>query len=320
MKYKQLLLNSVLCIATAFFTLWIHDTFLQKPVVAEGDDSSVSASYAGFHPGAVMMPFDFSEASEAALPAVVHIRASIKRRSADNAQPKKNNEVEDMFQNFFGIKPNVLPEQRASGSGVIVTPDGYIVTNNHVIVSNIDGAVADEISVTMSDHTTYKATVVGRDVQTDLAVIKIDASKLPAISFGNSDLVKTGQWALAVGYPLGLDATVTAGIISGIGRSINNDSKQNNTTGGDYIQTDAVINTGSSGGALVSAEGKLIGINAAILSTNGMYAGYGFAIPVNLVRKVVAEFIKTSDLKYTEPVKSSTAQKQLAERNSFAQS
>ncbi|MET0463437.1 MAG: trypsin-like peptidase domain-containing protein [Chitinophagaceae bacterium] len=297
MKYKQLLINSLLCMATAFLTLYLHEHIFLKERINETVEQEPVAIYTGLHTGQVMMPFDFTEASEAALPAVVHIKASISKRSADNAQPQKKNDVENMFENFFGVRPNVLPEQRASGSGVIVTANGYIVTNNHVLVSDLDGKLADEVTVTLADHTTYKATIIGRDAQTDLAVLKIAANDLPVISMGNADLVKTGQWALAVGYPLGLDATVTAGIISGKGRLIGINTKYSNNPIEDFIQTDAVINTGNSGGALVSADGKLIGINAAILSPNGSYAGYGFAIPVNLVRKVIAEFIKTRDAK-----------------------
>lgn len=308
MKYKQLLVNSILCMVTAFFTLWMHDLFSSSAEVTRQAPLDSSVAYAGFRPERVMMPFDFTEASEAALPSVVHIKSAIRKRSNDKPQPKTNNEVENMFEQFFGVKPNVLPEQRASGSGVIIRSDGYIITNNHVIVSDIDGALADEINVTLANKTTHRATVVGRDARTDLAVLKIDANNLPVISFGNSDQVKTGQWALAVGYPLSLDATVTAGIVSGKGRSIGINMKNSNDPVEDFIQTDAVINSGSSGGALVSADGKLIGINAAMLSANGTYAGYGFAIPVNLVKKVIAQFIKMGDSRSEEPVRSSTAQ------------
>ncbi|MBO9659666.1 MAG: trypsin-like peptidase domain-containing protein [Chitinophagaceae bacterium] len=307
MKYKQLLVNSVLCIATAFFTLWMHDLFSSGAEVYQQPQAGSSTAFAGFRPERVMTPFDFTEASEAALPSVVHIKAAIKKRNNDSAQPKPNNDVENMFEQFFGVKPNVLPEQRASGSGVIVRSDGYIITNNHVIVSDIDGALADEINVTLANKSTYRATVVGRDARTDLAVLKIEVDNLPVISFGNSDQVKTGQWALAVGYPLSLDATVTAGIVSGKGRSIGVNMKNSNDPVEDFIQTDAVINSGSSGGALVSADGKLIGINSAMLSANGTYAGYGFAISVNLVKKVIARFIKTGGTGSEEPLRSSTA-------------
>jgi S1-C subfamily serine protease len=296
MKFKQLLFNSALCVATAILTLYMHGLVSSGNKVVEVVQQEQPVMYAGSNTGNLMIPADFTEAVGVALPAVVHIKASIKKRSADNAQPQKKNDVENMFENFFGVKPNVLPEQRASGSGVIVTANGYIVTNNHVLISDLDGALADEIVVTLADHSTHKATVVGRDARADLAVLKIEANDLPVISMGNSDQVKTGQWALAIGYPLGLDATVTAGIISGTGRSIGVNTKNSSGTVADYIQTDAVINTGNSGGALVSAEGKLIGINSAILSANGSYAGYGFAIPVNRVQKVIAEFIKTNDV------------------------
>lgn len=187
--------------------------------------------------------------------------------------------------------------QQASGSGVIISDDGYIVTNNHVVED------ADKIEVQLTDKRTFEAKVIGRDPNTDLALLKVSATKLPIVKLGNSDDVQIGEWVLAVGYPLSLQSTVTAGIVSAKGRQIGilGDSQNQqgyprgygqqseepiiNTAIESFIQTDAVINKGNSGGALVNARGELIGINSAIASPTGVYAGYGFAIPVNLMKR-----------------------------------
>jgi Do/DeqQ family serine protease len=197
----------------------------------------------------------------------------------------------DMFDELFnGPRMSIIPEQRASGSGVIISDDGYIVTNNHVVSG------ADEIAVTLTNKKTYKATVVGTDANTDLAVIKIEASGLPYLIYGNSDDAKLGQWVLAIGYPLNLDVTVTAGIVSAKARNIgiinpNNNSEAKNPVES-FIQTDAAVNPGNSGGALVNLSGEVVGINAAIASQNGSYIGYSYAIPINLAKKVVNDIIK----------------------------
>ena len=167
------------------------------------------------------------------------------------------------------------------------------MTNNHVI-SDEAGGVANEINVTLSNKTSYKARVIGRSETDDIAVLKIDAKNLPYMIFGNSDLLQTGQWVLAVGYPLNLEATVTAGIVSATGRNISmrNNQAKNEEDKHQYIQTDAAVNSGNSGGALVDTDGNLIGITAAIMSPTGIYAGYSFAVPVNTVRKAVKEIIQ----------------------------
>jgi Do/DeqQ family serine protease len=189
------------------------------------------------------------------------------------------------------------------GSGVIVTEDGYIMTNNHVVED------AEKIEVILSDKRVLQAKVIGRDKNTDLALIKVSASDLPIVRLGNSDQVKVGEWVLAVGYPLTLESTVTAGIVSAKARQIgilapqidrNNFDPENpptNTSIESFIQTDAVINRGNSGGALVNARGELIGINSAIASQSGTYEGYGFAIPVNLAKKVMDDFLKYGEIK-----------------------
>ena len=232
------------------------------------------------------VPFDFTEAAAKSTDAVVHIKTKI--NPAQSAAKGKPNPYQDMFGDdfyrFFGDPNGANIPQEASGSGVIVDASGYIVTNSHVVED------ADEIEVTLHNNSVYKATVIGKDKDFDLAVIKIEASNIPTITFGNSDSVKIGQWCLAVGNPFNLTSTVTAGIISAKGRNINllqgNGGNGGNTAIESFIQTDAAVNPGNSGGALVNTNGDLIGINTAIASTTGAYAGYAFAVPSNLVFKV----------------------------------
>ncbi|MCQ2958969.1 MAG: Do family serine endopeptidase [Bacteroidales bacterium] len=219
---------------------------------------------------------DFTEAAEKVMPTVVHIATKTTVRSS--AYPPGF----DLWKDFFGDSWDVPQKenvQQASGSGVIVQKDGYIVTNNHVVKG------ADEISVTLHDKGEFTAKVIGTDPNTDLALIKIEADDLSAISFANSDDVKVGEWCLAVGNPFNLNSTVTAGIVSAKGRNINI-LKQKYAIES-FIQTDAAINPGNSGGALTNASGDLIGINTAIASPTGSYTGYGFAVPANIVSKVI---------------------------------
>jgi serine protease Do len=193
--------------------------------------------------------------------------------------------LEDFFNQFGPQKPT--PEE-ASGSGFIVTPDGYILTNNHVV------ADADRVMVTLNDHRIFKAKVVGRDPTTDVAVVKIDATDLPTVTLGDDSKAQVGEWVLAIGNPLGLDHTVTAGIVSAKGR----DSRDlaglmhNQYAISDFIQTDAAINPGNSGGPLVNIRGEVIGINSAIASPTGYYSGYGFAVPITLAHSVMSDLIK----------------------------
>ncbi|RLD39454.1 MAG: hypothetical protein DRI74_00550 [Bacteroidetes bacterium] len=179
----------------------------------------------------------------------------------------------------------------ATGSGVILTKDGYIVTNNHVV------AGAYEIYVTLNDKRNLKAKIIGRDPATDLALIKIDTDNLPFLEFGDSDNAQIGEWVLAVGNPFNLTSTVTAGIISAKARNLHLVSPQHSSAIDSYIQTDAAVNSGNSGGALVNARGELIGINAAIASNTGSYTGYSFAIPSNIVKKVVSDIIQYGKVK-----------------------
>lgn len=236
-------------------------------------------------------PVDLTYAAEKSLPSVVYIKSVInsKTQTVEYSDPFEDF-FSDPFGGFFGRgqggnngtrKRQVqTPKRAAAGSGVIISADGYIVTNNHVV----DGA--DELTVTLNENSKeYSARIIGADKTTDLALIKIDAKNLPAIVIANSDNVKVGEWVLAVGNPLGLNNTVTAGIVSAKARSMGSGVSS-------MIQTDAAINQGNSGGALVNTRGELIGINAMIYSQTGSNIGYGFAIPTTIVNKAVEDFKK----------------------------
>lgn len=224
-------------------------------------------------------PIDFTQAAESSLHAVVHIKSTQLAKS----QAQQGGEM-DIFEYFFGGRGGGQRQQAQAqprvgfGSGVIISKDGYIVTNNHVI----DGA--DEISVKLNDNREFKGRIIGTDPSTDLALIKVEENDLPTIPVGDSDALKVGEWVLAVGNPFNLTSTVTAGIVSAKARSLG-------ASGGieSFIQTDAAINQGNSGGALVNARGELVGINAMLSSPTGAYAGYGFAIPTSIMTKVVAD-------------------------------
>jgi len=220
---------------------------------------------------------DFTNAAEKSVNAVVHIKTTSENVNNLNYDP--------FAEMLFGPqKRQQNYTQQASGSGVIISEDGYIVTNNHVI------AGADKIEVVMNDKRTYEGTVIGADASTDVALIKIKEKDLPFLNYGNSDAVKVGEWALAVGNPFNLESTVTAGIISAKGRNnILDNSKRPIES---FLQTDAAVNPGNSGGALVNTNGELIGINTAIASNNGAYQGYSFAVPVNIVKKIVSDLVE----------------------------
>ncbi len=230
----------------------------------------------------------FVSVAEHVTPAVVSIQTARDPRAA-SPDPRMRGRVppglEDFF-NQFGPQ-RALPEE-ASGSGFIVTSDGYILTNNHVV------ADADRVNVTLNDRRIFKAKVVGRDPTTDVALVKIDAQDLPTVTLGDDAKAQVGEWVLAIGNPLGLDHTVTAGIVSAKGR----DSRdlaglmRNNYAISDFIQTDAAINPGNSGGPLVNIHGEVIGINSAIASPTGYYSGYGFAVPITLAKSVMDDLTK----------------------------
>ena len=230
-----------------------------------------------------VVALDFTTAAEKVMPAVVHIRST-----QDSPRRDDQEQYLDPFRDFFGPRGPQGPSQ-SSGSGVIINADGYIVTNNHVVQD------ADMVEVTLYDNRNYKAEVIGVDPDTDIAVIKVNQTGLPFLSFVDSDKLKIGEWVLAVGNPFNLNSTVTAGIISAKGRNINilnRNSEQGSTAIESFIQTDAAINPGNSGGALVELNGGLLGINTAIASPTGAYSGYGFAVPSNIVSKVVEDIVK----------------------------
>jgi serine protease Do len=291
MKMKQVFAVVFLSAVTTVGTMWGYRHFMMKDqYVYQGsnDSGKVPSNYAkfmdGFDAGAAL---DFTPASSAAIPATVHIKTKT-NRTASNNLPRKN-PFADLFDmdmgDFFGDRARSLP-QAASGSGAVISEDGYIVTNNHVV------AGADEINVTLSNKKSFKGKVIGADPASDLAVIKIEAKGLPFLVYGNSDEVKVGQWVLAIGYPLTLETTVTAGIISAKGRTLEINRRQSDAPVEAFIQTDAAVNPGNSGGPLVTTDGKLIGINSAIASPTGSYAGYSFTIPVNIVKKIIADLMK----------------------------
>ena len=242
------------------------------------------------------VPLDFTGVSKEVMNSVVYIRSVRKVQSTPNSFNRQRNPFEDLFgDDFFRFFQESPPQgqqrgqsdprvQMGSGSGVIISQNGYIVTNNHVV----DGA--DEIEVTLHNNETYKAKVIGTDPSTDIALLQIREDDLKSLSFGNSDLAEVGEWVMAIGNPFNLNSTVTAGIISAKGRNINIIDDQSAIEA--FIQTDAAINPGNSGGALVNLNGELIGINTAIASPTGAYAGYGFAIPANIVNKVVEDLMK----------------------------
>lgn len=230
-------------------------------------------------------PVDLTFAAEKALPAVVHIKY------LQNSKVQTVDVPSDPFEDFFGPfgffgnpgnggsqKRKVqTPKREGAGSGVIISADGYIVTNNHVV----DGA--DELTVTLDDNREFSARIIGTDKNTDLALIKIDGKNLPTLPIGDSDKLRIGEWVLAVGNPFNLNSTVTAGIVSAKARSLGANGIES------FIQTDAAINAGNSGGALVNTKGELVGINAMLYSQTGSYSGYGFAIPTTIMNKVVAD-------------------------------
>ena len=264
---KQYLIIGISSLLSALLAITVY-RYLEDPqevIIRE----TVPAQYTNFDPleyskqrrFIASAPTDFTTAAELATPAVVNIKTVQGGGNFD----------------FWGSSSYGT----SSGSGVIVSPDGYIVTSNHVIEDS------DEIEVTLNDKREYRAEVIGTDPSTDLALIKVKAKKLPAVEFGNSDSLRVGEWVLAVGNPFNLESTVTAGIVSAKGRSIDILEGQDRIES--FIQTDAAVNPGNSGGALVNTNAELIGINAAIITRSGRYEGYSFAVPSNLVRKVIRD-------------------------------
>lgn len=230
----------------------------------------------------------FADVAEKVVPAVVSIEVEQDPGKPDPRQRGRMQVppgMEEFFRQFEGQMPQQQRPREGSGSGFLISPDGYILTNNHVV------ADADRMNVTLTDHRTFRAKLIGRDPTTDVAVIKIEGKGFPTLAFGNDEAARIGNWVIAVGNPLGLDFTVTAGIISAKGRGMSRllESRYAIT---DFIQTDAAINPGNSGGPLLNARGEVIGINSAIASQTGFYSGYGFAIPITLAKQVADDLIK----------------------------
>lgn len=267
-KYSQYLIGGLCLLSVAF---------------SAGSFMKVNAASASLAMPA--QPVDLTFAAEKALPAVVHIRYV--QNSKVQTVEVESDPFSDFFGDFFGSpgrgnggkqKRQVqTPKREATGSGVIISADGYIVTNNHVVEG------ADQLTVTLNDNREFSARIIGTDKSTDLALIKIDGKNLPTLPIGDSDKLKVGEWVLAVGNPFNLNSTVTAGIVSAKARSLGGNPIES------FIQTDAAINQGNSGGALVNTQGELVGINAMLYSQTGSYSGYGFAIPTTIMNKVVAD-------------------------------
>ena len=267
-KYSQYLIGGLCVLSIAF---------------SAGSFMKVNAAAAS--PAMPAQPVDLTFAAEKALPAVVHIRYV--QNSKVQTVEVQSDPFSDFFDDFFGSpgrgnggtqKRQVqTPKREATGSGVIISADGYIVTNNHVVEG------ADQLTVTLNDNREFSARIIGTDKSTDLALIKIDGKNLPTLPIGDSDKLKVGEWVLAVGNPFNLNSTVTAGIVSAKARTLGGNPIES------FIQTDAAINQGNSGGALVNTQGELVGINAMLYSQTGSYSGYGFAIPTTIMNKVVAD-------------------------------
>lgn len=291
MTMRKILGTLVLMIGSAAIGAAIYGTFFQKKEVYYYQSEPMRPMFSNYFRDTVSQRRtgespDFAFSVNQARPAVVHVKSSYGAVSNKQATDFFINPWHDYFDDDYSH-----PHGEASGSGVIISADGYIITNNHVIED------ASKIEISMLDNRTYTAELIGADVNTDLALLKIDAEDLPHLSFGNSDEVEVGQWVLAVGNPLDLNFTVTAGIVSAKGRNMNLLGRDSKLAIESFIQTDAAVNRGNSGGALVNIKGELIGINTAIASRTGFYAGYSFAIPSSIARKVMEDLLMYGEVK-----------------------
>lgn len=284
MKIKIINMKSIfktfsIAILSAILSLFVYDKYIQDAnknyTNYSGSPTLIPANYSVNNTVVPAERTDFTNAAEKTIDAVVHVKNT-----------SKSNSKLPSFYRYFN-QDEELPDRIGTGSGVIVSPDGYIITNNHVIENN------NEIEITTNNNKTYRADVIGSDPDTDIAVLKINSNeKLPYIYFGNSDTTRIGEWVLAVGNPFNLNSTVTAGIISAKSRDLNKRDGVNES----YIQTDAAVNQGNSGGALVNTNGELIGINTAITSISGGFVGYSFAVPSNVARKIFEDIIEYGDV------------------------
>ncbi len=277
MRMKKILVPMVTAIAGAALAI-IADVALIQPRFHQHDQLLNPNTPVQFTSNRAIPSeaIDFTSAADISVKAVVHVKTKVEYATGN------------IFDFFFGnSEPQYVSKVLPMGSGVFVSSDGYIVTNNHVVNNS------ENIEVTLYDKRTYPAKVVATDPSTDIALLKIDADNLPYLSFGNSDDLRLGEWVLAVGNPFNLTSTVTAGIVSARARNIGMSSPFSMES---FIQTDAAVNPGNSGGALVNVRGELVGINTAIASQTGSYVGYSFAVPSNIVKKVVSDFIKYGEV------------------------
>lgn len=294
MKTRTFIGNIAIAVLSAFIAVIVYANYFHKEQSNKPDletqkqralnllEDSNQVNYNQQIPvGIDSQALNFTDAADKSVHAVVHVTSKYNLENSDYY----NNPIYEWLFGDAQRQPSV-----SFGSGVIISEDGYIVTNYHVIEKS------DEIQVILNDKRSFPAEVVGTDPSTDLALLKVDSHNLPYISFGNSDILKVGEWVLAVGNPFNLTSTVTAGIVSAKARNINMLKDQSKYPIESYIQTDAAVNRGNSGGALVNLKGELVGINSAIISPSGAYSGYSFAIPINIVKKVVADIIKYGEV------------------------
>ena len=268
MKARQILISVVIAIVGGLIAVFIY-AMLDKREPAVIVEEKPAVRYINLPGESNAAPSDFTTAAEIAVDAVVHVKTKALREGTGNP----------LYDFFFGYRYSEPEPVVGYGSGVIISDDGYIVTNNHVIEGS------QTVEVILNDKRSFEAQIIGTDPSTDIAVLKIKTNRLPYLNYGNSDALRLGEWVLAIGNPYNLTSTVTAGIVSAKARSIN--ILSDNMAIEAFIQTDAAVNPGNSGGALVNTQGQLVGINAAIASRTGAFSGYSFAIPVSIVKKVV---------------------------------
>ncbi len=291
MKTKKYLSVFVVSLLSALIAVFAYSYwFSPQPGFTQVNQPLIpAASYVSLPSAPQSGVPDLTTAAEKSVNAVVHVKTKMTARAGGDLYSGN-----PFYEFFFGPRGGgQMPQQQpilGSGSGVIITKDGYIVTNNHVI----DGAT--NIEVTLNDNRSFEAILVGTDPTTDIALLKINTSDLPFLSYGNSDALKIGEWVLAVGNPFNLTSTVTAGIVSAKSRSINILNTGGTLGIESFIQTDAAVNPGNSGGALVNTNGDLVGINTAIASRTGSYSGYSFAVPVSIIKKVVADLMEFGEV------------------------
>ena len=274
--FKILIGTVLVALFTAITTVVIYSNLQNNnnELQSNVEEKRVDTWYSSM-PASPAIKTDFTEAAESSVKAVVHVKVKVKYRSN--------------YVDIWDLLRGTMPEERmveGSGSGVIISKDGYIVTNNHVVRQSND------IEVILNDKRSFDARVIGTDPTTDIALLKVDGEDLPILPFGNSDNLKLGEWVLALGNPFNLSTTVTAGIVSAKARGIGILGDRDHLGIEAFIQTDAAVNQGNSGGALVNTSGELVGINSAIASPTGAYAGYSFAVPVSIVKKVVADLME----------------------------